>query len=134
MRGRRGSTILEGALVFTTFVLVLVGVIDFGRLGFAYNSITFAARQAARYAAVNGSASVNPANAATIRANVRNNLVGLNTSSKILNVTTTWIPPANNSPGSQVQVVVSYAFQPLLVPISPNALTLKSTAVDYITQ
>ena len=47
MRGRRGSTMLEGALVMTTFVILLVGSMDFGRLGFAYSSVTYAAHQAA---------------------------------------------------------------------------------------
>jgi Fe2+ transport system protein FeoA len=44
----------------------------------------------------------------------------------------TWTP--NNNPGSQVQVVVSYAFKPLLIPISSTSVTLKSTSTEYITQ
>jgi len=121
---------LEGALVMTTFVILLVGSMDFGRLGFAYNSVTFAAHQAARFAATNGSGSGHAATLASIQANVNSNLVGLN--AKALTVGVTWTP--NNNPGSQVQVKVSYSFQPLVVPISSNSLTLKSTAVDIITQ
>jgi hypothetical protein len=49
-------------------------------------------------------------------------------------VSVTWNPTNNNNPGSQVQVVVSYSFKPLVVPISATTITLKSTAVDYITQ
>ena len=127
---RRGSTMLEGALVMTTFVILLIGCMDFGRLGFAYSSVTFAAHQAARYAATNGSASGHAATVAAVQANVNSNLVGLNAAA--LNVAVTWTP--NNNPGSNVQVVVSYSFLPLVVPISRTALTLKSTAVDYITQ
>jgi Flp pilus assembly protein TadG len=121
---------LEGALVMTTFVILLIGAMDFGRLGFAYNSVTFAAHQAARFAATNGSSSGHAATVATIRANADGNLVGLNASN--LTVSVTWTP--NNNPGSQVQVVVSYGFKPLVVPISSSSLTLKSTAVDTITQ
>ena len=130
MRGRRGSTMLEGALVMTTFVILLVGSMDFGRLGFAYSSVTYAAHQAARFAATNGSASGHAASVATIQANADSNLLGLNAAQ--LTVSVTWTP--NNNPGSQVQVVVSYGFQPLVVPISSTSLTLKSTAVDVITQ
>ena len=130
MRGRRGSTMLEGALVMTTFVVVLVGSMDFGRLGFAYNSVTYAAHQAARFAATSGSASGHAASVAAIQANADSNLLGLDASR--LTISVTWTP--NNSPGSQVQVVVSYGFQPLVIPISSKSLTLKSTAVDIITQ
>jgi Flp pilus assembly protein TadG len=130
MRGRRGSTMLEGALVMTTFVVLLVGSMDFGRLGFAYNSVTYAAHQAARFAATSGSASGHAASVATIQANADSNLLGLDASK--LTISVTWTP--NNNPGSQVQVVVSYGFQPLVIPISSTSLTLKSTAVDIITQ
>jgi hypothetical protein len=67
---------------------------------------------------------------ATIQANADSNLLGLDASK--LTISVTWTP--NNNPGSQVQVVVSYGFQPLVIPISSTSLTLKSTAVDIITQ
>jgi Flp pilus assembly protein TadG len=121
---------LEGALVMTTFVILLVGSMDFGRLGFAYSSVTYAAHQAARFAATNGSASGHAASVATIQANADSNVLGLDASK--LTVSVTWTP--NNNPGSQVQVVVSYGFKPLVVPISSTSLTLKSTAVDVVTQ
>jgi len=130
MSGRRGSTMLEGALVMTTFVILLIGAMDFGRLGFAYSSITFAAHQAARYASTNGGSSGHAATLATVQSNVNSNLLGLNAAN--LSVSATWTP--DNHPGSQVQVVVSYGFQPLVVPISSSAITLRSTAVDTITQ
>lgn len=127
---RRGSTMVEGALVMTTYIYLMVGIMDFGRMGFAWNSITYAAHQAARFAATNGSASGHPASAAAIQANADSNIAGLSANS--LNVSVTWTP--NNNPGSQVQVLVSYSFKPLLIPISSSTLTLKSTAVDVITQ
>ena len=130
MKKQRGSTLLESALVFTTFTIVMVGVMDFGRLGYTYNSVAYAAHQAARYAATNGSASGHAASVATIQSNAESNLVGLSATG--LTVSVTWTP--NNNPGSQVQVAVSYRFQPLLVPISSTALTLTSTAVDVILQ
>jgi Flp pilus assembly protein TadG len=118
---------VEGALVLTSFVFLLLGVMDFGRLGFAYNSVTYAAHHAARFAATNGSASGHAATLATIQTNEQNNVVAT-----CLTVGVTWTP--NNNPGSQVQVVVSYAFKPLLIPISSTSVTLKSTSTEYITQ
>ena len=130
---RRGSTMVESALVTTTFIFLLVAIMDFGRLGFTYNSLTYAAHRAARFAATNGSTSAQPATQPTIQSNVQSNLVALDTSSKSLTVTVTW-PSNNNNPGSQVQVVVAYKFQPLLIPVSSTVLTLKSTSTEYITQ
>jgi Flp pilus assembly protein TadG len=127
---RRGSTMVEAALVTTTFIILLVGVMDFGRLGFAYNSVTYAAHHAARFAATNGSASGHAATSATILSNVESNIVALDTTA--LTVTTTWTP--NNSPGSQVQVVVSYGFKPMLLPISATSVNLKCTASSTIIQ
>jgi Flp pilus assembly protein TadG len=121
---------VEAALVTTAFIFLLVGIMDFGRLGFACNSVTYAAHHAARFAATNGSASGHPATAAGIKSDVLSNIVALNSASLTVNVT--WTP--NNNPGSQVQVVVSYSFQPMLIPISSKALTLKNTSSETITQ
>ena len=130
MRGRRGSVMVELALVFTTFVFLLVAIMDFGRMGFALNSITYAAHHAARFAATNGSGSGHAASTADIQSNVQSNIVALDTAA--LTTTVTWTP--DNSPGSKVQVVISYSFKPLLIPISSTTLTLKSTSSQYITQ
>jgi Flp pilus assembly protein TadG len=52
-RRRRGQTLVEFALVFPIFVMLLLGVFDIGRAVFAYNEITNAAREAVRTAIVN---------------------------------------------------------------------------------
>lgn len=51
-RDRRGQTLVEFALILPIFVLLLVGVFDFGRAIYAYNTINQAAREAARLAIV----------------------------------------------------------------------------------
>ena len=55
-RGERGSALLEGALCLTVFLMIVFGTIDFGRMVFAYNFVSYAAREATRYAAVHGTA------------------------------------------------------------------------------
>jgi len=127
---RRGSTLVECALVTTVFILLLVGITEFGRLGFACNSITFAAHRAARFAATRGSSSGHAASVSDIQNAALSYVAALDTSA--LTVGVTWTP--DNHPGSQVQVQVSYSFKPLLIPLSTSALTLKSTSSQVITQ
>ena len=52
-RKSRGQTLAEFALVFPLLILLLMGIFDFGRAIFLYNSLTNAAREGARLALVN---------------------------------------------------------------------------------
>jgi Flp pilus assembly protein TadG len=52
-RRTRGQTLAEFALVFPILLVMLMGVFDFGRAIFLYNSLTNAAREGARLAIVN---------------------------------------------------------------------------------
>lgn len=52
-RGEHGQGLVEFALVFPIMALLLVAIFDLGRLVFAYNDITNAARSGARVAIVN---------------------------------------------------------------------------------
>ena len=127
---RGGSTLVESAIVAVIFLLLLVVIIESSRLGFAYNSISFAAHRAARYASVRGSASGHPASAADVQAEAQSLIVALDTSK--LTVTTTWTP--DNNPGSTVQVVVSCGFKTVLVPVARNLVTFQTTSRQIITQ
>jgi Flp pilus assembly protein TadG len=121
---------IESALVTTTFLFLLMGIADFGRMGYAYNSIAFAAHRAARWACTQGSSSGHPATAAAIQADAQANVAALDNTQ--LAVAVTWTP--NNNPGSTVQVAVTYNFKPLLIPVSSTTLKLKSTSTQIITQ
>jgi Flp pilus assembly protein TadG len=121
---------VESAFVTTVFLILLMGLADFGRVGFAYNSIAFAAHRAARWAATRGSASGHAATVADVQADVLANLAALDNSQLTIGVT--WSP--NNSPGSTVQVKLTYNFKALLIPISSTSLTLKSTSAQIVTQ
>jgi Flp pilus assembly protein TadG len=46
---QRGQGLLEFALVILTLVLVMIGIIDFGRMYFTYATVANAAREGARY-------------------------------------------------------------------------------------
>lgn len=49
----RGQSLVEFALIFPIFILVLVGLFDLGRAVFAYNTISNASRESVRVAIVN---------------------------------------------------------------------------------
>src|SRR5690242_6766534 len=48
-RSQRGSTMVEGALVWMVFAVLLAGIMELGVIGFAANAVTFAAHRAARF-------------------------------------------------------------------------------------
>jgi Flp pilus assembly protein TadG len=57
-RGDRGQTIVEFALILPIFILVLVGIVDFGRAVYASSTIQNAAREAVRVAIVDQNVTV----------------------------------------------------------------------------
>lgn len=56
----RGQAMVEFAIIFPVFILLLVGMFDFGRVVWVNNTLATAAREAARYAIVHGSKSTCP--------------------------------------------------------------------------
>jgi Flp pilus assembly protein TadG len=58
LRDHRGQGLVEFALVFPVLIILLVAIFDVGRLVFAYNDITNAARDGVRVAIVDQTANV----------------------------------------------------------------------------
>lgn len=50
----KGSTLVEFALVFMLLMTMLLGIVEFSRALYAFHFVSSAARQATRWAAVNG--------------------------------------------------------------------------------
>jgi hypothetical protein len=121
---------VEGAMVFLVFAVMLAGIMELGLVGFAGNAVTFAAHRAARFASLRGAWSGHPAATADVQASAVANAAPL--SSDNLTVSVAWMP--DNSPGSSVEVSVSYAWRPALLPLASGALTLRSTARERIAQ
>jgi Flp pilus assembly protein TadG len=126
----RGVAMIEGALVFMVFAILIAGITELGVLGFAANAVTFSAHRASRFASLRGSTSGHPANAADIQSVANDYALPLNVSN--LAVTVTWLP--DNKPGSSVEVTVAYTFQPAVLPLSIRPLSLRSTARQRIAQ
>ena len=116
-----GSTLLEFPLICVMFILVLLSVVEIGRMVLVYTTVANAARAGARYAIVHGGdrtgSGVNgpsgPGSTSQIQTVVQNFASGglLTTSRPTINVS---YPDGTNTPGSRVSVQVTYPYDPLV--------------------
>lgn len=127
LRNNRGNSAIQFGFVAPLLILLTLGIIDMGRLGFAISSVRNAAIEAARYASLHGSSSTVPATEADIIALAKDSAVGIPQND--LTVTVTWTP--DNKSGSQVKVNLAYPidlFIAGLIPL-PNMTLTKSSAM-----
>jgi Flp pilus assembly protein TadG len=97
----RGTAMIELALILPLLVILMVGIIDFGRAYSAQISITGAAREGARTLALGGSA-------AAVTAAVN----GAKGAATVTSVVQTACPTSSPDPGaSSATVVVNASFQ-----------------------
>jgi Flp pilus assembly protein TadG len=122
LAGRAGQTIVEFAVVALLTAIILLFVVEIGRMLLVYTTVANAARAGVRYAVVHGSSrsagttvdsasgpGSNPAQVVTVVKNFAS--AGLLTTS-LLVVTVTY-PGASNAPGQYVTVSVVYPYDPL---------------------
>jgi Flp pilus assembly protein TadG len=156
-RTQAGSNLVEYAFVLTIFLMMIFGIIDFSRALYSYHYLSNAARDATRWAAVNGytcnsDSSCNgtggmnsgPASATQIQTYVTNHIAPALDSTKLTptatfthdanspTICTSAVSglggPYNNYPGCTVTVQVSYDFSFLTPLVSNKTLTLSSTS------
>lgn len=140
LRREDGSGLVEFAIVFILYMTMILGVMDFARALYVYHFVSHVAREATRYAAVNGSACTSDgsctaaATQKTIGQFVQDFTPPGIDSSKI-KTTATW--PGNgttvctatvNSPTCPVDVEVSYTFNFMFSWIRKTSMTLSSTS------
>lgn len=144
-KNERGSTLLEFALVFILLMTMLLGIAGFGHALYAYHFVSNVARDATRWASVNGSTCAGdsscaaPASPSDIDAFVKNLAPPGITPA---NITTTVTYPVvaggpaicattDNAPGCTVDVQVSYQFNFIfpLLPTSPITMSSSSEMV-----
>lgn len=135
--GRRGQSLVEFALVVPLLLLMLVGIIEFGRAWNISQTVTFAARQGARVAAVLDVQQL-PDNVASdsIVAVVTNVLASNNIA--CTGCVETPISGLNGGPNSPVTVRVGVPYQFMLLgpvmalggqSLGGGSITLRSAAV-----
>jgi Flp pilus assembly protein TadG len=152
----KGSMMLEFALTVALFLVMLFGIVDFGRALYTYHFLSNAAREATRYAAVRGSTCGDDGSCAT--SNSASGTAGPTTLTDIQDYVTSITPPGigssqitttacgiqggtkcadstpafcattSNEPGCTVQVKVSYPFGFLVPLVHSGSITLSSTS------
>jgi Flp pilus assembly protein TadG len=125
-REDRGSSLIEFALISFMFIMLLVGVIEMGRMVLVYTTIANAARAGARYAIVHGgdrtgtgatgvdaaSGPGSPCTCPQIQTVVKNFASGGLLDTTKLTVTVNY--PNGNTAGSFVTVQVAYTYDPFV--------------------
>ncbi|MHB0858212.1 MAG: TadE/TadG family type IV pilus assembly protein [Anaerolineae bacterium] len=102
----RGQDLVEFALVFPLFALLVFGIMEFGIIIFSYNTVANAAREGARYAIVRPT--VSDAEIATAAEGLTAGLPG--------EITVTV-----SRPGEAIQVQVDYTHQTIVGIVIPQA-------------
>lgn len=139
---RRGATTVEMAFVLMAFLLLVLGMLDFGLAVYRYNTLAQTARQVARQAIVHGSLanrlgtwgpgtySGDAEEDHPIADTARPSLIGFDLSE--VAIRTEWID-GDNDPDSLVRVTAEAPFTPMLTFLfgSPT-YTLRSTSTMQI--
>jgi Flp pilus assembly protein TadG len=125
-----GAAMVEFAIVAALFFIPLIfGIIEFGRVVWAKNMVTAAAREGTRYAVVHGA---DPQNTSTADSAAVANYVINRTALSPLGVSTVW--KHSKMAGDTVTVTVKYSYTPIVkVPglLTTKNLTGKSTQIVY---
>jgi Flp pilus assembly protein TadG len=162
LKAEEGVNLLEYAFIAILSMLLILGITDFGRMLYTYHYLSNTAREAARWASVNGSTCHDdltctaPAGDPDISDYVKKiTPPGLDTANPPLSTTVSRPVQANgpqtctvnaagvqtctaicsatkNAPGCTVEVQVSYSFTFLFPLIRSSNLTLTSTSMMVI--
>lgn len=127
LRNRDGAAAVQFAFVLPVLVVMILGIIDMGRLGMTISTMRNAAIESARFASMHGAESPTPATEASITDFAKDRAVGV--PSADVAVAVTWLP--DNKSGSQVKVQLSYDFEMFvswLTPL-PSIQLAKSSAM-----
>jgi Flp pilus assembly protein TadG len=102
---RDGSVILETALMLTILLIMMFGIIDMGRALFTSNNLVSAAREGARFAAIDQTV---VADTLIIKDTVRNHFSPFGGPALTrANIATTLVP---GNPPSSIRITIKYPF------------------------
>jgi Flp pilus assembly protein TadG len=127
-RPRRGSTLVEAAIVLPLLILVVFGLIEYGSLLLRLQQIENATRQAARYAATPDATQA----ATTTLISTLMTTAGMPNSSSHYTVTTTPTDIATASRGDQITIKISVTYNNIAITKSsliPVPTTVSRTVV-----
>ena len=122
-RDERGVELIEFSLISILLLMLVFGIMEFGRAIWIYGTVAHVAREGARFAIVRGSNSGRDASTTDVENYVNQRAAGM----PGLTVTTTW-DDASKDPGTVVQVQVDRDFDPALPLVNLGPITLTSTS------
>ncbi len=120
--GENGQALVEMALILPLFLLLLFGVIEMGRIGYAYVSVSNAAREGGRVATIGGTD-------LEIKNTIQNAATALDSISLTIIITPL---EANRQSGQEVTINVTYPVQlviPIISNVIPNPVVVSSSIV-----
>ena len=139
---QKGLALVEAAIVLSVFLLLILAIVDGGRMIYAYGVMSHAAREGVRYAVVRGVEAGQdarrtgdaPATINQLETYIQNRAGPLSP----IRAFTTWPLDSGGQPdkraGQVVEVRVEYDFNPVtpfFLPLSPMVLTSTSRTVIY---
>jgi Flp pilus assembly protein TadG len=141
LRGEEGSSLVEFSLVSFLFVMLLLSVVEMGRMVLVYNTMANCSRAGARYAIVHGGdrsgsgvdGPSGPGNTTQVETVVKNYAKAGLVNPTNLAVTVAY-PNGSSKAGSPVTVTVQYPYNPIVGYFSVSlSKTLASTSEGIIT-
>lgn len=126
-RATRGQVAVESALAVTAFMLLLFGILDFGRAFWTWQTLAVVAREGARWGIVHGSDSgVSKKDAESQGASWLQSEFGKTLPAKA-KVTFSW-PDGSNDPGDAVRVTIQSDYQPATPLLGKKKITLQGVS------
>jgi Flp pilus assembly protein TadG len=123
LRSERGSNVVEMALVFPMMAILTVAIMDFSIAMWSQHTLTHAAREGARYATLRQPTDTQ------ITDTVKAAAIGLDEDD--IDVDIVWDDP-DKKPGSNVTIVVHYAFNPVTPFLVRQSQTLEGRAAMVV--
>jgi Flp pilus assembly protein TadG len=120
LRRSEGATLVEFSMVAFLFVIVLLGVVEMGRMVLVYTALNDAARAGVRYAIVHGKDNTSSAVSITCGTSCTgvNTIVNEFAGTGLINTanvtTTVGFPNSSNKAGQPVTVTVTYTYDPIV--------------------
>jgi Flp pilus assembly protein TadG len=125
-----GQALAEFAMVATLFFLLLFGIIEMGIVVYRYNTVSAAAREAARYAMVHSPTSQNPATTAQIQQIAINHAPFLS----VADVMVTFPSDPTLTTQQDAKVSITYNYTQNVPFMSAVTLNLTSTSQMLVSQ
>ncbi len=119
-RSKRGQSLVEIALILPILLIILFGIMEFGRVFHSYLVITHAAREGARYGIISK-------DAAQIKQKVQDASPGITLDLSDIDVN----PSTNLTAGVPLTISVEYQldlFTPVLADIIPNPIVISTSS------